>query len=709
MQRPDPPSTKKLCIITLTRIFLLTHEDQTLVREITTPSLPGFITACLNLTEAPISTKTSQGPRVQGSLLFVVLQSLTELIALHPTLFRPFVEKKKLQNLLFPLIAPTLSNFEPKDSIEAILGPVSKEARHLFVLLHVCFPKNTAGEEWARQLHTISVSTHRTADRVFRALIEDWRPSTEKLDLEHSMPESEVVCDQKPEPLALPSWTGIYAGVERLDGLLHTVQAFLASSTSTSVVLPVSTIMALIDRVLSVFPPSKGKGTQIRPEIGRDEREGLWAGLPRLHVSAMEVLSLMITRLGVSFGAMAHGVLEQSFWVLESEGCHTNVRRTAYQIISKIFEVFGPSLPKPCAISLSRCVKMCCEDLLTQNETPKQDGGPPNSKKFFTRAASSSNANSYLQFSDTGNTELRIPADVLAAARKLLPLTLTSLPNGFLSFSLRCLIDRTAILSNNKEAMLGSVMNPAEKQKGGNRSGSILPMLVRAYPEACEVEALLRPQMPILRSKRRDEEQDMSEEEDETYRYDDKREAIQADLNRHAFDLDETGNIQEGIVGSKVQVSEAIQDLGGFEYSKATLELPELAHPTVIGLPDPEFAIAHTSNKRDLTDIYEHDTNLGAPNASAIGTLQPSVIDSPSKRPRLDLDKTKEEAQEEAQEDHERAPRNYSPAVAAPTKPIIGSHFEVAQDDSNESDFEMPTLYLEPDTDQEGEEDEDNE
>jgi pre-rRNA-processing protein RIX1 len=40
LNKPDPPSSKKLCLITLTRIFILTREYPTLVREITTPSLP---------------------------------------------------------------------------------------------------------------------------------------------------------------------------------------------------------------------------------------------------------------------------------------------------------------------------------------------------------------------------------------------------------------------------------------------------------------------------------------------------------------------------------------------------------------------------------------------------------------------------------------------------------------------------------------------
>ena len=49
LSRPDPVSSKRLCLLTITRIFSLTEQYPTLIREITTPMLPAFLTVCINL------------------------------------------------------------------------------------------------------------------------------------------------------------------------------------------------------------------------------------------------------------------------------------------------------------------------------------------------------------------------------------------------------------------------------------------------------------------------------------------------------------------------------------------------------------------------------------------------------------------------------------------------------------------------------------
>jgi pre-rRNA-processing protein RIX1 len=84
LNKPDPPSSKKLCIITLTRIFLLTREYPTLIREITTPSLPAFVQACLQI---------ANSKSVTPSLLETILQSFNELLPRHPTIFRSYLKQ----------------------------------------------------------------------------------------------------------------------------------------------------------------------------------------------------------------------------------------------------------------------------------------------------------------------------------------------------------------------------------------------------------------------------------------------------------------------------------------------------------------------------------------------------------------------------------------------------------------------------------------
>jgi pre-rRNA-processing protein RIX1 len=64
--------------------------------------------------------------------------------------------------------------------------------------------------------------------------------------------------------------------------------------------------------------------------------------------------------------------------------------------------------------------------------------------------------------------------------------------------SVRAEIDRTIILTANKDAMLASVLNPIPAAKGRGAGSSLIPFLVRGYSDEMEVEALVRPRMPVL-------------------------------------------------------------------------------------------------------------------------------------------------------------------------------------------------------------------
>lgn len=695
MQRPDPLSTKKLCIITLTRMFLLTHEYQALVREITTPSLAGFTTACLNL---------AQGPGIQDSLLVVILQSLSELIILHPTSFRPFVPQ--LQKLALLLAAPTPSDLGSGAATSPISTPVTDNARRLFVLLHVCGPRNTAGEEWARSLKTVLAATHRTADRVFRALIEDWRPSAENHAMQ-TIPASEVVSDQKPEPLALPSWTGIYAGIERLDGLLRTVQAFLATTTSAAVVLPVTNIMHLVDRILSALQPSSTRNSRIRPEIGRDEREGLGVGLPQLHVSAMGILSLMVSRIGGGFAALSNTALEQVLWILENEWEIEDVRVIAYRLVSQILSTFGPSLPKSSAVSLSRCVTLACADLLPQDKYSSQDGQAfaSRSKNASGINATSTNADSYLDSVETQAKISHAQPPILAAARELLPIVFTKLPKGFLSVAVRSQIDRTAILTNHKEAMLASVMNTATSKKGRKSATCVLPLLARGYPEALEVETLLRPQMPLVQSRQNQEGMTMSDEVEELSAHEDRPKDIQNGFHRNGFGFSGNRNGQSDHIESKDGILQSSTTSDG---DKATIaEPPLVAQNTQTGLAEPKFTVSYTSSKHDREEDFNSTIQTGGSDVATLGSAGPTETGAPSKRARLTMDQPLRGHESVSAIDVQVLGAVVPQSSISEAVGATGAQFDVEKE-SDESDFEMPTLYLEPDTDAEDDEDDDN-
>ena len=64
--------------------------------------------------------------------------------------------------------------------------------------------------------------------------------------------------------------------------------------------------------------------------------------------------------------------------------------------------------------------------------------------------------------------------------------------------------------------MVASVLNPPVKRKGRKDASSIMPVLARSFPECVEVEALIRPRMPVRQPRRGEEGESQSEgDEDE--------------------------------------------------------------------------------------------------------------------------------------------------------------------------------------------------
>ena len=621
---------------------------------------------------------------------------------MHPTSFRPFLPQ--MQSLTHPLIAPTPSSIGI--GIDPTSNSVSESARRLFVLLHVCGPKNTAGEEWAKSLDGLIASVQRTTDKVFRSLVEDWTPSIGDFDGASSNLIEDVVSDPKPVPLALPAWTGIFAGVERLDGLLRTLQAFLASTNATAVILPLGQILNLVDRVLSAFPPGNGRIPRVKPEISRDEREGLWAGLPQLQTSATGVYSLMLSRMGFGSASLASTILEQALWIFESQCGDDGFRRAAYGLVSQVLSRFGPSLPRTHAASLSRCIRMCCEDLLPSVESQLQGGQasfpetqrPPNG---FT----SSNADSYLK-SVTNHVDLSGASNgVLQAAEELLPLTLSNLPNDFLAFSLRCQIDRTAIITDNKTAMLASVMNPTSKRKGQKQISSILPLLARAHPEALEVESLLRPQMPPIQFRQSEEIEMESDDEEDTYMHDHSQFGESSAFHHNLVGKNGNTSVERDLaVGqSGKQVNAAP---GAIEEGTPSTEPSGVSGLSAIGLPEPEYVFSYKDKKRNREEESGFDTREDVED----DIKEQVEAGSANKRSRVDPDEAQEQtplklALADPTVVDTGVPALVSKTISTSDSAAVSNRQPTLENDaSDESEFEMPILNMDSDSDEEEDE-----
>ena len=524
LQKHDPSTTKKLCIVTLVKIFMLTQGHQSLVRELTTPSIPTFITSCLNIITLRQSSQDLHYPNINSHLLETVLQALIKLMPRHPSSFRPFVAQIKA--LIAPLLAPTPSyqplEIEKGKLLGSFPGPTVALAQQLYALLPICAPKNSSNEEWGKATKDTIAQIHRTADYVFRAIIEDFPVSTRvPTILLGRQTYEDTVSDNLKEPIELPGWRGIEAGVERLVGLLQMLRSLIAVEGSSSYTLPVGAILSTIERIIAVTIPSStsqersGYQARLNLEIGRDEREGLWLGLPYIHVAATSVLSTLVTRLESSSIGFAQSVLEQLLWIFQHEMHDSEVRRSVYEAMVPILELIGPSMSRPTSMALSTLISEACNDVLQgDNRLEVTSKSATNGiKASSTSQRPLTNADSYLKQETLGIHRSTSVYANRKLATKLLTLVLSTIPTKHMDLQTRSLMDRTALLVKDEQAMLASVLNPQGPSKG-KMSSSILPLFARISASSMELEGLLRPRMPILQLTEMDQGHNIDEDED---------------------------------------------------------------------------------------------------------------------------------------------------------------------------------------------------
>jgi pre-rRNA-processing protein RIX1 len=375
-----------------------------------------------------------------------------------------------------------------------------------------------------KSLKTTINSAHRVADRVFRAVLEDWQPSTrDAVTNGHTL--DDEVQDLEPDNMALPAWSGLFAGSERLVHLLRILQQYLANPTANSVGLNISSIMDIVTRVLSLTAPGSGSrnsrdAIRLNTQVSKEERENLWLVLPDLHVGAIEVLLVLAGRSQSSTLPLDSLIIDQLVWVFASERDFAQTRSACYHAIAAVLKRSGGGLPKSSVDSLVPLMRACCEDLLPV-ELPTVTAKPtPGQSKANGSTPSQTTANA-----DTFLNSLK-GADVIAsnlvglteAAHALLPVLLADVPAQYLSDALRSRLDRTATLTQHKQAMLASVLNPPPSKRFGKPAASVLPLLSRSFPASADIEGLLRPRMPAIRLGAQDtemEEEDAEEDEED--------------------------------------------------------------------------------------------------------------------------------------------------------------------------------------------------
>ncbi|CAP68984.1 uncharacterized protein PODANS_7_9420 [Podospora anserina S mat+] len=472
-QKIDPLPSKELAVITLTKIYMLLQGYPTLIREMATPTLPSFVTACLQLVKSP-STPTS--------VIETVASSLSKLVMLYPTTLRPFAGQ--IKTALRTYVAPTTS-----DSV-VVPHALRESSRRLFILLSYTAPKNGSSDEWVKSIKAAILDCHATADQIFRGVVESWesstgyRPQPVRNELDPSGGGDSV--DE------FPSWEGIQPGSQRLVGLLEFLAEYLDNPTKAPVTIPVGELLDLTTRLTLVTPPSLSseETMQTNPSISRDEKADLWTVLPDIHTAVLRLHGSTIRRLADSALPLSTDITDHTVRVLSFHRTNPAVREKVYNLASPLLTLAGPTLPRLTVDSLTPLIRQVCHDILL-SAGHLDDAPKPTLPVEKAKQTVQGNADAFLSTPSATPASLfsALPASLLASAAALLPLFLSHLPQPHLSPDIRSLVDRTAILSSNKEAMLASVLQPY-KDSRGRYYPSILPFLVQKFGTSKEVEVV---------------------------------------------------------------------------------------------------------------------------------------------------------------------------------------------------------------------------
>jgi pre-rRNA-processing protein RIX1 len=358
LKKPDPPLLRCLTIVTLTRIFMLTWEFPTLIREITTPSMPTFVSTCLH-------NLASRQPTPQEQK--ATLECFAQLLPRHPTIFRQ--HQDAVANALTVV-------FENKASGDHIVDLASR----ISVLLHQCEPKNGASEKWEATLIANLHSAHAMADRTFMSIEEDWQSVTGTNFINKNiLSELYSKAQEARTPADGPVGQFVISGYQGLMNHLRLLSAYFAFATSAPVVGTVGAVADLLTRLMSntISTSSTRSTIRFKRDAAREERDALTEVLPRIHVACLEVLSIVLDRYGSALTPASQPFLDQIMWIFHASSANVEVRTATYVVGKKILDISGQSLNKESISALKKYIIACCEDVLptAEDKDPQNANG----------------------------------------------------------------------------------------------------------------------------------------------------------------------------------------------------------------------------------------------------------------------------------------------------------------------------------------------
>ncbi|ETN40624.1 uncharacterized protein HMPREF1541_04901 [Cyphellophora europaea CBS 101466] len=483
LNKADPWECKRLYINTITRIFLLCRGSVAFQRDVTSPLLPAFINAVLSSLKPTTIKQGDRAVSVASHLLHSALQCIRHLLQEFSSTFRPFVTRLKQISL------GVLGE-------HAVSQPLRSEATSILCALHLCAPKATAVNDWDQTISNIVVASHESLDLLFRAVIEDWTSSSTTV---HELSTKQQF--SKPPELAkldiagLGPWKGLHQGFERLSTLLRWLRQAISSRSQISNV-PLGALVDLLGRISGTSAPSETNRIKTSPEVSKDEREEVWAHLPKLHIEALELSEALIRGIGAAAVPLMATLGSQMLEVFESEAWNEAVRAQCYKTMSCLLRISGSTVASFPQSELVALLKVCCRDLL-QTAGFSQNGGT--SLLRTDRNGTSSIISNTLPKQSTATTITYPTTRLHHSAKELVVLVYEHLPPSVVVHTLRTELDRTVILCNNQAGILASAMHPPRYNSGSRVQPSLLPFLLRGTGATSPtVEALLRPRLSAM-------------------------------------------------------------------------------------------------------------------------------------------------------------------------------------------------------------------
>ena len=532
-----------------------------------------------------------------------------------------------------------------------------------------------ASTKWDDTLKSTVTATHATCDRVFRSVIEDWKSVA---GIQPSAPSQQLVAgeieSESHDAVGMSAWKGIYEGSERVIALLGLVQAHIDNATGLSGTVRIGLLTDLTTRMLSVAVPAAGRQEFVKPnhQVSRDERDALYSLLPRIHVATFKLLASILHRFGSALLSVLPSLTEQLAWVFKAERADERFRATSYVTLGQYLTFVGQTFGKDEVADIAPLIAACCFDMLPEDDQTRLPTASNGVKQSAAQAAS--------QTTKTSTVSTPQSSTLQTAASALLPLILSKLDPKVVPRKLRASIDRTAILTKHKQALVASVLNPPVNPSGTAAQASLLPFLARLFPGDAEVEAIIRPRMPVTWTGRRSGEEEDEDDDDEE------------DINVDEMEVDESAMPETDLL------SALDEQLGNKPAERpASEEAAEMAEVTTDITPSAETA---TTSKRAA--LAEPEPAVPAkrlrasPVAEAVAEASPRDLPGPDPvTARASVPTTVVTRSAKAQQTV-TLPAQNAPAAAA----------DEADDGS---DFEMPPLTMESSGDEdEGEEEEDD-